>query len=33
MQRPVVVMTWYTDQGALTFPIAEKMRKNWEGRS
>ena len=22
-----VVMTWYTEKGALTFPIAEKLRK------
>jgi len=24
----VVVMTWYTEKGAMTFPIAEKLRKN-----
>ena len=23
----VVVMTWYTEKGAMTFPIAEKLRK------
>jgi uncharacterized protein YciI len=23
----VVVMTWYTEKGALTFPIAEKLRR------
>lgn len=24
----VVAMTWYTEKGALTFPIAEKLRKD-----
>jgi len=23
-----VVMTWYTEEGALAFPIAEKLRKS-----
>jgi len=27
MTGEAVVMTWYTEKGALAFPIAEKLRK------